>query len=304
MIFEDIKELEEIVKNNNLKKAKSLIKPVSQTKLPTTKKRSALMVSGHQVKHLNKIDEIPAEIIILNLEDGVPKEKKEIAKYMIALFLSHYQNPNKELIIRINPLDKSGKEEIKFFEKFNINGFRIPKVNSLETIDDVFFLTDKDLHISVETKEIFVNLKEFNHPKIKAFYIGIYDLLNELNISHSVIKLDNPLIHKILSDFSLYSNYHNIHPIGFVYQQYKDLEGFSKWCLLQKDLGIKGVGCITPTQVEIANKIFSEDLEFAKKIVERFESVGPFTVDGLYVDEPIYKNYLMLLKNLTPSSFV
>ena len=295
MIFKDIQLLEEIVKNNDIKKAKELIKPIKKIPLPQTKKRSALMVSGHNVKHLNKIDEIPADIIILNLEDGVPKEKKEIAKYMIAIFLSNYQNPNKELVIRINPLNKGGKEEIKFFEKFNINAFRIPKVHSIEDIDDVFFLTDKDLHISIETKEVFISLKDFTHPKLKAFYLGIYDLLNELNISHSVIKIDNPFIHKILADFSLYSNYNNIHPIGFVYQQYKDLNGFSKWCLLQKEMGIKGVGCITPSQVDIANKIFSENLEFAKLIVERFEKEGPFTIDGLYVDEPIYKNYLKLL---------
>ncbi len=298
MIFKDIKELEEIVKNNDITKAEKLISNPSKTKkLPITPKRSALMVSGHQVKHLNKIDEIPADIIILNLEDGVPKEKKEIAKYMIALFLSYYQNPDKELVIRINPLNESGKEEIKFFEKFNINALRIPKVNSIEDIDDVFFLTDKDLHISIETKEIFIKLKDFNHPKLKVFYIGIYDLLNELNISHSIINPQNPFIHKILSDFSLYSNYNNIHPMGFVYQQYKDLEGFKKWCLLQKNMGIKGMGCITPTQVDIANKIFSENKEFAKMIVEKFESEGPFTIDGLYVDEPIYKNYLMILNN-------
>ena len=295
MIFEDIKELEEIVKTNNIKKAKNLIKTPTKTLLLSTKKRSALMVSGHNIKHLNKIDELKADIIILNLEDGVPKEKKEIAKYMIAIFLSHYQNPNKELVIRVNPINENGKEEIKFFEKFNINAFRIPKVNSIEDIDDLFFITEKDLHISIETKEIFINLKEFYHPKIKAFYLGIYDLLNEFNISHSILNIDNPFIHKILSDFSLYSNYHNIHPIGFVYQQYKDLEGFKKWCLLQKNCGIKGVGCITPSQVEIANKIFSEDLEFAKMIVKRFEKEGPFTIDGLYVDEPIYKNYKNLI---------
>ena len=296
MIFKDIKELEEIVKNNDITKAEKLISIPSKTKeLPITPKRSALMVSGHQVKHLNKIDEIPADIIILNLEDGVPKEKKEIAKYMIAVFLSNYQNPDKELVIRINPLNEGGKEEIKFFEKFNINALRIPKVNSIEDIDDVFFITDKDLHISIETKEIFVNLKDFKHPKLKVFYIGIYDLLNELNISHSIINTENPFIHKLLADFSLYSNYNKIHPMGFVYQQYKDIEGFKKWCLLQKNMGIKGVGCITPAQVEIANKIFSEDKDFAKTVVERFEKEGPFTIEGLYVDEPIYKNYLMIL---------
>ena len=295
MIFEDIKELEEIVKNNDIDKAKKLIKP-TKTKLISTPKRSALMVSGHQVKHLNKIDEIPADIIILNLEDGVPKEKKEIAKYLIAIFLSHYQNPNKELVIRVNPLNEGGIEEIKFFNKFSINAFRIPKVNSIEDIDNIFFLTDKDLHISIETKEVFVNLKDFTHPKFKAFYLGLYDLLNELKISHSIINTKNPFIHKLLADFSLYSNYNNIHPIGFVYQQYKDLDGFKNWCLLQKNMGIKGVGCITPAQVDIANKIFSEDKEFAKMIVEKFERVGPFTIDGLYVDEPIYKNFLLQIK--------
>jgi len=298
MIFKDtdkLKELEETVKNNDIQKALKFIKPSKNRQSVTTKKRSALMVSAHQIKHLNKIDEIPADIIILNLEDGVPKEKKEIAKIMIAVFLSHYENPDKEITIRINPLNKGGKDEIEFLKKFNFNAFRIPKVNSLEDIDDLFLL-DKDLHISVETKELFVNLKDFKHKKIKALYLGLYDLLNDLNISHSVINLQNPFIHTLLFHFSLYSNYNNIHPIGFVYQQYKDLEMFKSWCLLQKNMGIKGVGCITPAQVDIANKIFSEDLEFAKMIVERFEKEGSFTLDGLYVDEPIYKNYKQLLK--------
>ncbi len=298
MIFKNIYEIEKIVQNNDTKKALSLIEKPKKHKLVTTKKRSALMVSGHNIKHLNKIDEIPADIIMLNLEDGVPAEKKEISTIMTAVFLSRYNNPDKEIVIRINPLDKNGKEEIKFLDKFNFNAFRVPKVNSIEDIDNIFFLTNKNIHISVETKEMFLNLKDFVHPKIKTFYLGIYDLLNELNIPHSVINTDNPFIHRILADFSLYSNYNGITPIGFVYQNYKDLKGFSSWCMLQKNMGIKGVGCITPAQVEIANNIFKEDLEFAKMIVEKFEKNGPFTINGLYVDEPIYKNYLRILGDL------
>jgi citrate lyase subunit beta/citryl-CoA lyase len=296
MIFKDISFLEEIIKNNDIKKALSLIKEPKKFPLVKTEKRSVLMVSGHQVKHLNKIDELKADVIMLNLEDGVPKEKKEIARVMIAVFLSHLENIDKEIVIRINPLNEGGVEDIEFLDKFNFNAFRIPKVRSIEEIDDAFMKTDKEIHASIETKEAFFNLKELKHPKLTTFYIGIYDLLNELNISHSVISIDNPLIHKILSDFSLTSRYLDIAPIGFVYQHYKDLEGFKKWCLLQKNLGLQGVGCITPAQVEIANLVFSEDKEFAKMIVEKFEKEGPFTIDGLYVDEPIYKNYLNLLK--------
>ena len=300
MIFknpETLKELEEIVNNNDIKKALELINSPKKFPLKITKKRSVLMVSGHQVKHLNKMDELPADIIMLNLEDGVPKDKKEIARVMIAIFLSHIETIDKEIVIRINPLNEGGLKEIEFLDKFNFNAFRIPKVKSVEEIDDVFMKTDKDIHASIETKEAFFNLKELKHPKLTTFYIGIYDLLNELKISHSVIDLNNPLIHRILSDFSLTSRYLNIIPIGFVYQNYKDLEGFTKWCLLQKNLGMKGVGCITPAQCEIANKIFELDTEFAKMIVERFEKEGPFTIDGLYVDDPLYKNYLQILEN-------
>jgi citrate lyase beta subunit len=296
MIFENTQELEEIIKNNDIKKALNLI---GNKKLKTikTKKRSALMVSGHNIKHLNKIDEINADIIILNLEDGVPKEKKEIAKVMIAVFISNIEFLDKEIIIRINALNEGGKEEIKFLDKFTFNGFRIPKVKSNEDIDDVGILTDKEIHASIETKEAFFNLTEFTHPRLTTFYIGIYDLLNTLNLPHSIIEINNPLIHNILSEFSLKSRYLNKIPIGFVYQQYKNLDGFTKWCILQKNLGFQGVGCITPKQVEIANKIFNEDKKFAKIIVEKFENTGPFTMDGLFVDEPIYKNYKKILEN-------
>jgi len=296
MIFQDISELQQIIETNDIQKAKRLIKTPTKFPLKTTKKRSALMVSGHQVKHLNKIDELPADIIMLNLEDGVPKEKKEIARYMIGIFLSNLKSFDKEIVIRVNALDEGGKDDIKFLDEFNFHAFRVPKVRSIEDIDDVFMLTNKDIHASIETKEAFVDIKYLTHPRLKAFYIGIYDLLNELGISHSVIKLDNPLIHKILSDFSINSRYLGVTPIGFVYQHYKDLEGFSKWCLLQKDLGMQGVGCITPKQAKIANTIFLEDIEFAKMIIEKFETQGPFTIDGLYVDEPIYKNYKQIIE--------
>jgi len=297
MIFKNIKELEEIVNQNNIKKALNLI---GNKKLKTkkTKKRSVLMVSAHQIKHLNKIDELKADIIMLNLEDGVPRAKKEIAKLMIAIFLSNIEYIDKEIIIRVNAINEGGKEEIKFLDNFSFNGFRIPKIKEIEDIDDVSILTDKEIHASIETKEAFINLNKLTHPRLTTFYIGIYDLFNSLNLSHSIINTQNPLIHKILSDFSLNSRFLNKIPIGFVYQQYKDLKGFSKWCILQKNLGFQGVGCITPSQVEIANKIFDEDINFAKMIVERFEKEGSFTINGLYVDEPIYKNYLRLLHGL------
>ena len=253
-----------------------------------------IMISGHNEKHLSKIDNING-VIMLNLEDGVPKDKKEEALLNIIDVLS--KNPNKNMVIRVNSLEETGLNEIVALNQFNIP-FRIPKVNTLKELDRVFDLTDNEIHLSIETKESFFNLKTLKHKQIKTFYLGILDLFDELKLNHNLITLNNKLIDNILINFSLNCRYIGVNPIGFVYQKYKDLDGFKKWCELQKSYGIEGVGCITPAQLEIANQIFvSENKEYAKMIVERFEKEGPFTIDGLYVDEPIYKNYLNILKS-------
>ncbi len=255
--------------------------------------KNYLMVSAHNEKHLSKVDKIDATIM-LNLEDGVPKDKKEIALKNIVKLLK--KGINKKVIVRINSLYESGFKEIETLNEFNV-AFRIPKINSIEEVQKVFEKTNNEIHLSVETKEMFFNLKNFRYSPIKAFYLGVLDLFDELNLSHSLIKEDNQLIHKILIDFSLNSRYLGISPVGFIYQKYKDLAGFKKWCEIQKNYGFMGVGCITPKQVEIANEIFkNEDLEYAKMIAQRFEKEGAFTIDGLFVDEPVYKNYKNMLK--------
>ena len=252
-----------------------------------------IMISGHNEKHLSKIESIEG-IIMLNLEDGVPKNKKKLALQNIIKVLE--KNPNKKIVVRINNLNESGLEEIIALNKFDIP-FRIPKVNNLKQLDRVFDITPNEIHLSIETKEAFFNLKNFKHKQITTVYLGILDLFDELKLNHNLITFNNPLIEKILVDFSLNSLYLGVNAIGFVYQKYKDLDGFKKWCEKQKQIGIKGVGCITPSQLEIANNIFiNEDKEYAKMIVERFEKEGVFTIDGLYVDEPIYKNYKMIIE--------
>ena len=253
-----------------------------------------IMVSGHNKKHLLKIESLNG-IVMLNLEDGVPQDKKKEALKNIINTLK--TTSKKEIIIRVNSLSESGLNEIVALNEFNIP-FRIPKINSLKELDRVFDITTNDIYLSIETKEAFFNLKDFNHPQIKGFYLGILDLFDELKFSHTLIHIDNQLIHKLLIDFSLNCAYLEKKKVGFVYQHYKDLDGFRKWCEIQKDYGFDGVGCITPAQLNIANEVFKkESLEYAKMIVERFEKEGPFTIDGLYVDEPIYKNYLLRLKN-------
>jgi citrate lyase subunit beta/citryl-CoA lyase len=301
MIFDEKKlnELQKILDLNEKEKALKLIDYEKKIETITTHKRSALMVSGHNLKHLNKLDELKCDIVMLNLEDGVPADKKEMASIMIAIFLTHMKSYEKEIVVRVNALDEGGVEEMIFLNQFSLNAFRIPKVKSIEELKGVFCITTKDIHLSIETKEAFFNIKEFSHNRIKTLYFGILDLFADLKIDQEFINKENLMIHKLLIDFSLNCKYIGVNPIGFVYQHYKDLDGFRDWCKFQKSYGFEGVGAITPAQIEIANEIFiPKSKEFAKMIVERFEKDGNFTIDGLFVDEPIYKNYLNIVNEL------
>lgn len=277
--------------------------------LRTRKKRvvrSALMVSAHKAKHLNKLDELEADIAIINLEDGVAPEFKEVALYASMLFISHYDTDGPLAVVRINPLNESGLKEIESLNSVSPDGIRIPKVRSIADIQEARRLIAHgiDLHISVETKEAFRDLHSFQGNCIKACYLGILDLLSDLNLPHGILRVSNPTIDYILCKFLIDAKGIGALPISFVFQDYKNLDEFRKWCTYEKSLGYEAKGCISPKQVEIANLIFdrSKELDRARYIVARFEEMTKRGITGFsdekygFIDEPIYKDALNTLR--------
>ncbi len=66
-------------------------------------------------------------MVTLNLEDAIAPIRKEEALYNIALFLSNLENSNIFIIVRTNPLNNGGKEEIEFLNNFNFEAIRVSK---------------------------------------------------------------------------------------------------------------------------------------------------------------------------------
>ncbi len=313
MIFEKsfIDELESLVKKKDLKAIERYIKKPKREKTKKSFYRSALMVSAHRPKHLNKLDSLKADIAIINLEDGVSKELKPIALRLASLFLSSVKSSDSLLVVRVNPLEEGGKEEIEYLNGFKPDAIRISKVRTPKDVEKALKLIDKeiDLHLSIETKEAFLNLESLKIDKrVKIYYLGILDLLSDLKISQEILKLNNPTIDYILSRFLVASKACEVTPFSFVYQDYENLEEFKKWCIYEKNLGFSAKGAISPKQVDIINQTFSLSLDIieqAKYIKKRFEEMLKKGVSGFaderygFIDEPIYKNALNILKNPT-----
>ncbi len=266
-----------------------------------------MMINPLNLEHLNRMDESCADMITLNLEDAIAPERKKEALHNIVLFLSHMKHSESFIIVRTNPLHEGGAEEIEYLNDFAIDAIRIPKVKTQTEIAQALSILseEKELHISLETKEAFENLSTFGIDKrLTTANLGLLDLLHSLKLPQSIVTLNNPTIDYILSKFLIDAKTAGIHPISFMFQDYNNLDDFKAWCQHEKMMGFDSKACMGPKQVAIANDVFklhSADIVCAKHIKEAFEEQSAQNIHGFldetygFIDEPVYKDALLTL---------
>jgi citrate lyase subunit beta/citryl-CoA lyase len=309
MILDNINLIETLCDSGKFKEVDDILQVRKRSVNTSLSFRSALMLSTHNVKHLKKILDIQAECIILNLEDGVSKEEKPKALRLCAYLLSSILTCKKKLVVRVNALDEGGEEEIRYLAPFMPDAFRIPKIRTQKDVVNALSLigNGSELHLSIETKESWLILKDLRIDKrVTAFYLGILDLLADLELPQSIIELHNPTIEYILTHFLLTCKAIGVKPVSFVFQDYKESDTFEKWLEIEKKMGYSAKGCLSPSQVQSTHKVFGySDIEIrrAKYISTLFEAKREEGITGFsdekygFIDEPIYKGAQMILNN-------
>lgn len=309
MFIPHLDHLEAIVEAKNIEALDKLLKPMGRTQNKTQNFRSPLMLSAHKLKHLLKMESIQSDCIMLNLEDGVSVEQKPVALRLAAYFLSNIHQSSKKLIVRVNALDEGGLEEIAFLNPYRPDAIRIPKVRTLKDVQTAAGALDEgiELHLSIETKEAFANLKELQFEgRVKAVYLGILDLLADLGMDQGLLRPDNPTVHYLLSEFLINARIIGALPISFVYQDYKNMAEFKQWIKLEKMMGFRAKGCVSPSQAKEVLELFGtseQDIERAHYIIELFEKMKEEGITGFsddkygFIDEPIYKGALKVVQN-------
>ena len=304
MIFNKIKEIEKLSLEEKLQQFGDKKKALYSKKLF----RSNMMLNPLKLNHLNKIDNLNADMVTLNLEDAIAPSRKKEALYNIALALSNLKESKSFIIVRTNPINEGGDKEIEFLNQFSFDAIRVSKIRDTDDIQKSLNLLskDKELHISMETKEAFMNLSKLRiDDRFTTANIGILDLLNSLGLPQSLLQQNNPTIDYILSKFLVDSKSCGLRPISFMFQDYKNTKEFDSWCKKEKLMGFESKACMGPLQVDIANKIFGiEEKEIirAKHIKDKFEENIKKAEHGFmddkygFIDEPIYKDALLVLE--------
>lgn len=308
MLIKDSNIIQQAIESQDLDLLDEFIFPRRRTVNTRSDFRSPLMLSAHNLKHLNKIPDLEADAIVLNLEDGVSAEMKPYALRLVMLTLSALTESDKKIIVRVNPLDEGGDHEIEMLNGFRPDAIRVPKIKTPADVRKALELCDDEteLHLSIETKESWLNLTELKiNQRVTTFYLGVLDLFADMSLSQELIQVDNPLMHHILSQFLLTTKAVGAKPVSFVYQDYKNEAAFQNWIELEKKMGYDAKGCISPKQaeqVQAAFGLYENERIKAEYIIRRFEEERAKGVTGFsdekygFIDEPIYKGALALLK--------
>src|ERR1700727_2767919 len=101
-------------------------------------RRSLLFMPGSNARALEKARNLPADGIILDLEDSVAPEAKAMARDQIAQAIAAGGFGKREVLIRVNTLDSPWWiDDITMAGKARADGILVPKISSVEDFSKI-----------------------------------------------------------------------------------------------------------------------------------------------------------------------
>lgn len=266
-------------------------------------RRSVLYMPGSNARVLEKAKTIPADSLILDLEDAVAPDQKHDARAQVAEAVRAGGYGTRELIIRVNGFGTPWYEEdIKAAATAGPDGVLVPKVSTASDIEraarDLNTAGAADglqLWAMMETPLAMLNAGAIaetgsgTSPRLTCFIMGTNDLSKETRAKLTPTR--EPML-AWLSICIAAGRAYGIDIIDGVYNDFRNEEGFAQECRFGMELGMDGKTLIHPNQVEPCNEAFSpsgDEIEMARKIIAAFElpensGKGAITVEGKMVE--------------------
>ena len=280
-------------------------------------RRSVLSVPGSSEKMMRKAGELPADEIMLDLEDGVALEEKEEAREKIIRFLKDYDWGARSRAYRINGLDTpfAYRDIIEVVEQAgaSIDVVVIPKVEKAADVQFVDLLLTQiemrmrlekriGLEASIETAMGMLNVKEiaFASSRLESLVFGIADYGASLTMpsagasGHGDAEEHYPghRWHFPLSRMVMAAKAAGLAAIDAPYGDFKDQAGLKRSCEIAASLGYDGKWAIHPAALDTINETFTpgeEDINLARRILQAYKKAeaqgeGATALDGKMVD--------------------
>lgn len=266
-------------------------------------RRSVLYMPGSNARAMEKARDIPADALILDLEDAVAPDAKEEARAQVVAAVKAGGYGKREIAIRVNGLDTPwGMDDIKAAVAVQPHAILVPKINSADDVaraeaalTQAGASASLQLWCMIETPLAILNIQAIAEQaralgsRMTLWVMGTNDIAKELRAAHTPDRV--PMLASLgLSVIA--ARAYGLIILDGVYNDIKNEEGFVAVCEQGRDMGFDGKTLIHPSQVLPCNTVFSPDPEtvaFARKTIDAFElpenkGKGVLKVDGRMVE--------------------
>ena len=264
--------------------------------------RSLLFAPGNRERMIEKTTQLPADAVVLDLEDAVPRPELDAARQTIRAALKNLRWSSSDIFVRVN----AGEEGIRDLEALGdvVAGILIPKVESPEDIGRIRSWlagsrvkghAEAPLIATIETALGAVralSMFESFGPIVGLIY-GSQDFAASVG-SRAVgeagrTSLGHLAIPTIAAALGAQA-------IDSASMKLRDDEGLAIEVEAARALGFTGKVCIHPAQLAVVNAAFgshSGDLEWAKRVVSEYDQAraegrGAIQLDGELIDQAHY----------------
>ena len=266
-------------------------------------RRSLLFMPGSNARALEKARNLPADGIILDLEDSVAPDAKALARDQIAKAVAAKGFGKREVLIRVNALDTPWwVDDVTMAGKAQPDGILVPKISSVADLNAIANrLSDINAHISIrvwamiETARAVLDADKLaaaskdSETRLAGFVFGPNDISRETRIK---MQPGRAAMIPMITHCILATRAHGLEILDGPYSDFANVDGFAAECAQGRDLGFDGKTLIHPGQIEACNAIFTppaEEVAEARKIIAAFEqpenaSRGAIQIDGRMVE--------------------
>jgi citrate lyase beta subunit len=269
-------------------------------------------VPGGSEKMVTKALALPADGLILDLEDAVPPDRKAATRPIVREWLQRLDFGGRERWVRMNPIASGhGRADLEETMPGRPDGYVVPKPRSAADVREVAHLLDRLerrhgipagttrlLLIATETPEGLLDIGKVAaaSPRIVAISWGIEDLGSAMGLPRvrddAGRYLDIPRHARVMCAVAAAAA--GVEAIDTVFTDIGDVDGLRRECEDAVAMGFTGKLSIHPGQIAIINAAFTPSppaVEEASALIAAFEAhaargVNAFSFRGRMVDAP------------------
>jgi len=266
-------------------------------------RRSVLFMPGSNARAIDKARNLPADGVILDLEDSVAPDAKPMAREQIAAAVAAGGFGRREIIIRINNLESPWwQDDLAMAAAARPHGILVPKIarpGDIRTLEErlralhadpaivLWAMIESPLGV-LSAQEIAATARE-GDKRLTGFIIGPNDIARETRMR---MLPGRAAMLPLFSHCILAARAYGIEILDGPYNDISDIAGFAKECAQGRDMGFDGKTLIHPGQIDAANAAYTpaaEDVARARKIMGVFDlpenvAKGVVQLDGQMVE--------------------